>query len=51
MQNQIEWNDIDHTHFWNIFFAVSYPNGYDDNTELSVSDILEHICTDEDMAW
>lgn len=29
--------------FWNAFFALSYPNGYDEETDLSVEDIAGEL--------
>lgn len=39
---------IENKNFWNAFFSVSYPNGYDEEQDLSVSDITSEFV---DMDW
>ncbi len=39
---------IENKEFWSSFFAVSYPNGYDEDMDLSVEEIVSQFA---DMEW
>ncbi len=53
--NRISFKDIgfDNQHFWNGYFQISYPNSYDEETDLSVTDFLEEnkLSDEEDVEY
>ena len=34
---------VENKEFWNSFFAVSYPNGYDEDMDLSVEEFVTNM--------
>ena len=40
--------NLDNKAFWYTFFALSYPNGYEEELDLSVEDIVGEL---GDMDW
>lgn len=49
--NKIRMEDIDNLHFWVNYFGCSYPNAYDEEEDVSVSDLMQEICTEESRRW
>ena len=43
--------DIDNLNFWIKYFGCSYPNGYDEERDTSVTDIMLAWCTQETEDW
>lgn len=48
---KIRMEDIDNLHFWINYFGCSYPNAYDEEEDVSVSDLMQEICTEESRRW
>lgn len=51
MRHLVELKDIKNKVFWINFFGIHYPNGYDEKTDISVSDILNDLCSDDILKW
>ncbi len=49
--NIIHIEDIDIPEFWINYFGCSYPNAYDEKTDVSVTDLLLERCTLEIERW
>ena len=43
--------DIDCLNFWINYFGCSYPNGYDEENDISVSELMEELYTEEVGNW
>ena len=43
--------DIDYLNFWINYFGCCYPNGYDESNDISVSELMEELCTEEVGNW
>lgn len=43
--------DIDNPHFWVNYFGCSYPNAYDEEEEVSASELMQEILTEESGRW
>lgn len=53
---KIRIEDIDNLHFWVNYFGCSYPNAYDEEEDVSVSDLMQEInmeghSTEESRSW
>lgn len=47
----IRMEDIDNLHFWVNYFGCSYPNAYDEEEDVSVSELMQENCTEESRKW
>ena len=43
--------DIDCLNFWINYFGCCYPNGYDESNDISVSELMEELFTEEVGNW
>ena len=43
--------DIDCLDFWISYFGCCYPSGYDESNDISVSELMEELCTEEVGNW
>ena len=43
--------DIDCLNFWINYFGCCYPNGYDESNDISVSELMEELYTEEVGNW
>lgn len=43
--------DIDCLNFWISYFGICYPNGYDEQEDISVSELMEAFYTEEAGSW
>lgn len=43
--------DIDCLNFWINYFGCSYPNSYDESNDISVSELMEELYTEEVGKW
>ena len=44
---KVSMKDIDNLYFWVNYFGCSYPNAYDEEEEVSASDIMQEMLTEE----
>lgn len=43
--------DIDYLNFWINYFGCCYPNGYDEEEDVSVSELMQELYTEEVGSW
>ena len=43
--------DIDISYFGVYYFGCSYPNAYDKEEDVSVSELMQEVCTEESRSW
>lgn len=43
--------DVDCLNFWIHYFGCCYPNGYDESKDISVSELMEELYTEEAGNW
>ena len=48
---KVSMKDIDNLYFWVNYFGCSYPNAYDEEEEVSASDIMQEMLTEEGGRW
>lgn len=48
---KIDAEDMDCLNFWIPYFGCCYPNGYDEEEDVSVSEIMEELYTEEVRSW
>ena len=48
---KISVEDIDCLNFWTNYFGCCYPNGYDAAAEISVSELMQELYTEETGHW
>ncbi len=49
--DKIYIRDIDNLNFWINYFGCSYPNSYDEEEDISVSELMYELCTDGIGSW
>ena len=48
---KVSMKDMDNPYFWVNYFGCSYPNAYDEEEDVSVSDLMQEILTEESGRW
>lgn len=48
---RVSFQDIDNLSFWISYFGCSYLNLYDEEEGISVSELMEDLCTEEVYKW
>lgn len=48
---KVSMKDMDTPYFWVNYFGCSYPNAYDEEEDVSVSDLMQEILTEESGRW
>ena len=48
---KINIEEIDHLNFWINYFGCCYPNGYDEEEDISVSELMEELYTENAGKW
>ena len=49
--SRISFYEIDNLSFWINYFGCSYLNLYDEEEDVSVSELMEELCTEEVREW
>ena len=49
--NKLRVEDIDCLNFWIYYFGCCYPNGYDEEQDISVSELMEELYTEKIGNW
>lgn len=48
---RVSFQEIDNLPFWISYFGCSYLNLYDEAEDISVSELMERLCTEEVCEW
>ena len=48
---KISVEDIDNLNFWINYFGCCYPNGYDEEEDVSASELMQELYTEEIGSW
>lgn len=49
--NKVNLKDIDSLPFWTNYFGCCYPDGYDEEEDVSASELMQELYTEETRNW